>query len=150
MKISSFVYYNTPMLDIISTLSIYLLIFVEIFLTIFCVKKIQIFENKIDKIHVEMIEKATQILEVNDEIRKNLKKINKVIRILANKRFHQIRRIIMMTIDIVQLILLLKSLKLSKDLKKIDVGLLKKIAYAKIGQEVIRKFLDFAQSLCAV
>ena len=150
MKNASIVYYNTSMLDIISTLSIYLLIFVEIILTIFCVKKILIFEACVDKIHLQMIEKATHILEINEDIKKTLKKINKVIRILTNKKFHQVRKIIMMTIDIIQVIILLKSLKLSKGLKSIDIGVLKKLAYAKIGQQAIKKILDFAQNLCAI
>ena len=138
------------MLDIISTLSIYLLIIFEIILTIFCVKKIRIFEEKIDNIHLQMIEVATQVLKINDTIIKTLKKVNKVVRILTNKKFHQIRKIIMMTIDIIQAIILLKSLNLSKGLKSIDIRILKKLAYAKITQQVIKKLLDFVQSLCAV
>lgn len=138
------------MLDIISTLSIYLLIFVEIFLTIFCVKKLQNFEAQVDKIHINMLENAKKILEINDEIRKTLKKINKVMKIITNKRFHQIRRIIMITIDVIQLTILIKSLNLSKGLKSIDFKVLKNIAYAKIGQEVLKKIFDFAQNLCAI
>lgn len=138
------------MLDIISTLSIYLLIFVEIFLTIFCVKKLQNFEAQVDKIHISMLENAKKILEVNDEIRKTLKKINKVMKIITNKRFHQIRRIIMITIDVIQITILIKSLNLSKGLKSIDFKVLKNIAYAKIGQEALKKIFDFAQNLCAI
>ena len=138
------------MLDIISILSIFLLIFVEIFLTVFCVKKISLIQARVEEIHLKMIENATKILEINDEIRKTLKKVNKVIRILMNKKFHQIRKILMMTIDIVQVVLLVKSLNLSKGLKSIDIDLLKKLAYAKVGQQVLRKILDFAQNLCAI
>lgn len=138
------------MLDIISTLSIYLLIFVEIFLTIFCVKKLQNFEAQVDKIHLDMLENAKKILEINDEIRKTLKKINKVMKIITNKRFHQIRRIIMITIDVIQITILIKSLNLSKGLKTIDFKVLKNIAYAKIGQEALKKIFDFAQNLCAI
>ena len=150
MKNTCLLYYNTSTLDIQSTLSIYLLIIFEIILTIFCVKKIRIFEEKIDNIHLQMIEVATQVLKINDTIIKTLKKVNKVVRILTNKKFHQIRKIIMMTIDIIQAIILLKSLNLSKGLKSIDIRILKKLAYAKITQQVIKKLLDFVQSLCAV
>lgn len=138
------------MLDIISTLSIYLLIFVEIFLTIFCIKKLQNFEAQVDKIHISMLENAKKILEINDEIRKTLKKINKVMKIITNKRFYQIRRIIMITIDVIQITILIKSLNLSKGLKSIDFKVLKNIAYAKIGQEALKKIFDFAQNLCAI
>jgi len=138
------------MLEIISTLSIILLIFVEIALTVFCVKKIQAFEEKVNEFHLKMLEKATEILKINDEIRTTLKKINKVVKIITNKKLHQIRRIVMMTIDIIQVIILLKSLNLSKGIKSIDFKVLKKVAYAKVGQQIIKKFLDFAQNLCAV
>ena len=150
MKNKSYIYYNTSMLNIISTLSIFLLIFVEILLTVLCVKKLCALEVEVNEIHAQMLNRATKILEINDEIRKILKKTNKVVRILMNKKFHQIRKIIMMTIDVIQVILLLKSLNLSKGLKSVDVGLLKKLAYAKVGQQVLRKILDFAQNLCAV
>lgn len=150
MKNIRSLYYNTSMLDIISTFSICLLIIVEIILTVFCVKKICFLENCVDEIHLKMLEKAKEILELNDEINKILKKINKVIRIISNKKFHQIKRLIMMIIDIIQMIFLLKSLNLSKGLKSVDFKLLRKIAYLKVGQQIFKKVLDFAQNLCAI
>ncbi|MBR5304516.1 MAG: hypothetical protein IKU37_06790 [Candidatus Gastranaerophilales bacterium] len=138
------------MLEFISTLSIFLLIFVEIVLTIFCIKKLHFFENKVNEIHVKMLERAQKLIEINDEIQKNLKKINKIIKIVSNKRFYQIKRLIMMIIDVVQVIMLVKSLNFAKGAKIIDYKLLKNIAYARIVQQVIRKFLDFAQNLCAI
>lgn len=138
------------MFEFISTLSIYLLIIVEIILTIFCVKKILLLEANVDRIHLNMLEKAREILELNDEIKKVLKKINKVIRIINNKKFHQIKRIIMMTIDVIQVIFLLKSLNLSKGIKTIDFKILRRLVYAKVGQQIFKKALDFAQNLCAI
>ena len=138
------------MLDFVSTLSIFLLIFVEIIFTVFCVKKIQLCEKYVDEIHLKMLEKAKKILEINDEISKTLKKINKVIRILNNKKLHQIKRFVMMSIDIVQTVILIKSLNIKKGTKIINYSVLKKIAFAKVIQQIIRKILDSAQNLCAI
>ena len=127
-----------------------LLIFFEIIFTVFCVKKLISFEIRVNEIHVAMLEKAKKFFEINDEVRKVVKKLNKFMRIITNKKFHQIRKILMMSLDIIQVIILLKSLNLSKGLKSINFETLKKVAYARIGQQLIRKFLNFAQNLCAV
>lgn len=138
------------MLEFISTLSIFLLIFVEIILTVFCVKKLQFFEAKVDEIHLKMLEGAKKVLEVNDEIQKIIIKTNKIIKIILNKKLHQIKRMIMMIIDIIQVIMLIKSFNLAKGARKINFKLLKNLAYARVIQQVLRKFLDFAQNLCAI
>lgn len=138
------------MLEFISTLSIFLLIFVEIALTIFCVKKLQALEIKINELHLKMLEGAKKVLEVNDEVQKIIQKVNKIIKIISNKKLHQVKRLIMMTIDVIQVIMLLKSLNLSKGVKSINFKLLKNVAYARIAQQIIRKFMDFAQNLCAI
>ena len=134
------------MLDFICVL----LIFIEIIFTVFCVKKLCALEIKVNEIHVKMLDGARKILEINDEIRNTIQKTNKIIKILANKRLHQIRRIIMYTIDIVQVIILVKSLNLTKGKKALNFSILKKLAYAKIIQQIIRKILDFSQNLCAI
>ena len=126
------------------------LIILEIITAFFIAKGLIKLENKVNEIHITMLEKAKQILEINDEIKKVLSKINKVIRIITNKRLHQVKRIIMMSLDIIQVITLFKTLKVSKGLKTIDFDLLKKLAYARVTQQVLRKILDFAQNLCAI
>ncbi len=126
------------------------LIILEIIVAFFIIKGLIKLENKVDEIHITMLEKAKQILEINDEIRKVLSKINKVMRILTNKKLYQIKKIVMMSLDIIQLITLIKTLKLSKGLKSIDYNLLKKLAYARVGQQFLKKVLDFAQNLCAI
>lgn len=138
------------MLEYISIFSIYMLIIFEIIFTLFCVKKIVQCEKRVDEFHLKMLEGAKKVLEINDEIRATLKKVNKVIKILTNKRLHQIKRIFMMTLDIIQAIILIRSLNLSKGLKSINYGVLRKLAYAKIIQQAFKKALDFAQNLCAI
>ena len=127
-----------------------MLIIFEVIFTIFCVKKICKIEVRVDEIHVQMLEGAKKVLEINDEIRKVLKKVNKVVRIITNKRLHQIKSAIMLIMDIVQVILLFKSLNLSNGAKSFDYKLLKNIAFARVGQQIIRKVLDSIQNLCAI
>ena len=125
-----------------------------------CARELVLTEKEIDflkddycsllKENYDFIDKARKILEINDEIKSTIKKINKVLRILSNKRIHQIKHFILFTFDIIQAILLLKSLKLSKEAKSIDFKMLRYIAYAKIGQEILRKILASAQNFCAI
>ena len=138
------------MLEYISIFSIILLIFFEIIFTLFCVKKIIQCEKRVDEIHLKMLEGAKRLLEINDEVRKVLKKVNKVVKILTNKRIHQIKRILMMTLDIIQTIILFKSLDLSKGIKSINYGNLKKLAYARIIQQIISKIINSIQNFCAI
>ena len=138
------------MLELISTLSLYLLIIFEIFFTVFCVKKILSFEKYIDEIHVKMLEGAKRVLEINDEVNKAIKKVNKIIKMISNKRFHQIKRIIMTTVDIVQIVILLKTLNIKKGIKEVDFKTLKKLALTGFSSGLIKKVLDFAQNLCAI
>ena len=138
------------MLEYISIFSIILLIFFEIIFTLFCVKKIIQCEKRVDEIHLKMLEGAKKLLEINDEVRKVLKKVNKVVKILTNKRLHQIKRILMMTLDIIQTIILFKSLDLSKGIKSINYGNLKKLAYARIIQQIMSKIINSIQNFCAI
>lgn len=138
------------MIEFVSIISIFLLLFIEIALTVLCVRKILAFELKINEAHVKMLESAKKALEINDEIQNSIKKINKIFKILSNKKLYQIKKLVMMTIDIIQVIILIKSFDFSKGAKKINYKLLKNIAYARIIQQIFKKFLDFAQNLCAI
>lgn len=138
------------MLSLISTVSIFLLIIFEIIVTIICVKKLCVCVDIVDELHVKMLDGARKLLEINDEIRKTLKKINKVVKILTDKKLHQIKRMVLMTMDIVQIILLLKSLNLQKGVKSLNISLLKNVAYARIIQQVLKKILDGILNFCSI
>lgn len=138
------------MLSLISTLSIFLLIIIEIIVTIICVKKLCASIDYVDCIHVKMLNNARKILEFNDELKKTLKKINKVVRILTNKRLLQTKRMIMMLMDIIQVILLFKSMNLQKGSKSIDINLLKNVAYTRIIQQILKKLLDGILNFCSI
>lgn len=127
-----------------------LLIIFEIIFTVYFVKILIQLENKVNIFHAKMLEIATATLQTNDKIKNVLTKFNKIVRIITNKKFHQIKRIVLMTSDIIQTILLIKSLNLSKGLKSINLNLLKKVTFARIGQQIIKKFLNFLQNLCTI
>ena len=63
-----------------------------IFITLPCVQALIKLEVKVNELNANMLNKAREILEINDEVRKVLKKVNKVFRILTNKRLHQINK----------------------------------------------------------
>ena len=125
-----------------------LLIFLEIFAVTFCCIKLVEFEKKVYQFNDKLNETGEKIITTCQNIRNTLKKVNKVIKILTNKRLHQIKRIFMMTLDIIQTIILLRSLNLSKGLKSINYRTLKKLFFAQISKEIIRKILTFGAT-CA-
>ena len=127
-----------------------LLCILLIFITLPSVQALIKLEVKVNELNATMLNKAREMLEINDQVQTTLKKVNKVLRILSDKRIHQIKNMVFMTVDIVQAVMLLRSLKVTKDKKKIDFPLLRKIAYARIAQEILRKLLSGLQNFCAI
>ena len=127
-----------------------LLCILLIFITLPSVQALIKLEVKVNELNATMLNKAREMLEINDQVQTTLKKVNKVLRILSDKRIHQIKSMVFMTMDIVQAVMLLRSLKATKDKKKIDFPLLRKIAYARIAQEILRKLLSGLQNFCAI
>ena len=117
-----------------------LLCILLIFITLPAVQALIRLEIKVNELNATMLNKAREVLELNDEVQKTLKKVNKVLRILTNKRTHQIKSMVFMVLDIVQVIMLLKSLQIDKNTRKIDFPLLRKVAYARIAQEILKRF----------
>ena len=127
-----------------------LLCILLIFITLPSVQALIKLEVKVNELNATMLNKAREMLEINDQVHTTLKKVNKVLRILSDKRIHQIKSMVFMTMDIVQAVMLLRSLKVAKGKKKIDFPLLRKIAYARIAQEILRKLLSGLQNFCAI
>ncbi|MBQ7286932.1 MAG: hypothetical protein IJW73_04140 [Candidatus Gastranaerophilales bacterium] len=127
-----------------------LLCILLIFITLPSVQALIKLEIKVNELNATMLNKAREMLEINDQVQTTLKKVNKVLRILSDKRIHQIKSMVFMTMDIVQAVMLLRSLKVAKGKKKIDFPLLRKIAYARIAQEILRKLLSGLQNFCAI
>ena len=121
-----------------------------IFITLPSVTFLIKLEARVNECHVKMLENARKMLEINDEVRRTIKKVNKVLRILSNKKLHQVKNSIMLLFDIIQIIMLIKSFNLSKNSKSINFKLLRYIAYAIIGQEIFRKTLNSVQNFCTI
>jgi len=132
------------MLDFICILSIIL----EIFVVSFCCIKIVELEKKVYKFNDKLNETGEKILIACQNIRKTKQKTNKIINFLTNKKFWQIKKIIFMIIETIQIITLIKSLDFSKGLKSINYRTLKKLFFAQISKEIIRKILTFGAT-CA-
>lgn len=120
-----------------------LLIILEIFFTVFCVQKILICEKKVEELNEKVIAWGKIIIEFHQKLNSVIEKINKVVSIFTNKKFIQIKKIIQITIDIVQIIILFRSLDFSKGLKKaFNFKNAKKILLAQITRELARKVLS--------
>ncbi len=132
------------MLDFICIITIFL----EIFVVAFCCIKLVELEKKVYQFNDKLNETGEKIINTCQEIRKAIHKVNKVINFLTNKKFWQIKKIIFMIIETIQIITLIKSLDFSKGLKSINYRNLKKLFFAQVSKEIIRKILTFGAT-CA-
>ena len=132
------------MLDFICIITIFL----EIFAVTFCCIKLVEFEKKVYQFNDKLNETGEKIITACQNIRNTIQKVNKVINFLTNKKFWQIKKIIFMIIETIQIITLIKSLDFSKGLKSINYRTLKKLFFAQISKEIIRKILTFGAT-CA-
>lgn len=132
------------MLDFICIITIFL----EIFAVTFCCIKLVEFEKKVYQFNDKLNETGEKIITTCQNIRNTIQKVNKVINFLTNKKFWQIKKIIFMIIETIQIITLIKSLDFSKGLKSVNYRTLKKLFFAQISKEIIRKILTFGAT-CA-
>ena len=116
-------------------------IFLEIFLTIFCVKKLIFAEKKLIVLEEKIVLIADMTLAVVKKVRPTVEKINKFISIVTNKNIIKISKIVRTTVDIIQVILLLKSLDFSKGIKSINFKNLKKILLLETSRRALRGIL---------
>ena len=117
------------------------LIFFEIILKTLCVIKITEAEKEVKKLHKKLILTFNLILKINEQIKTTISKINKVVSFITNKKLIKISQIIRTIIDIIQIILLLRSLNLSKGLKSINYKNIKKLILIETSRRILRKIL---------
>ena len=118
-----------------------IVIFFEIILTALCVVKLIEFEKKCIQINEELILTGDIILAANEKIKAAITKINKVVSFITNKKLIKIGQILRITIDVIQIILLIRSLNLSKGFKSINYENIKKLLFVETSRRILRKIL---------
>lgn len=108
-----------------------LLTILEIILTFILVEKLIKLEKKVTSLipKLDLIGKIG--LELNIKIKQNLLNVNKFVRIITNEKIIQIKKLISFTIDVIQLIILFRTIDFSKGLKGIR------------GKDIFKIFLPF-------
>ncbi len=136
------------MIDFVCVLSIIL----ELILTYILIVKIIELEKHVNGLNQKLFEIYELILLVNKKIKNTISKINKVVSILTNRKFITARRIIALTVDIIQVIIFVRSLNLSKgfNFKKINYKTLKKLFIANTLRGIVRKILLNVSKLASV
>lgn len=117
------------------------LIFIEITLTTLCVVKLIEFEKKCIQINEKLILTGDIILAANEKIKAAITKINKVVSFITNKKLIKIGQILRITIDVIQIILLIRSLNLSKGFKSINYENIRKLLFVETSRRILRKIL---------
>lgn len=118
-----------------------IVIFFEIILTALCVVKLIEFEKKCIQINEKLILTGDIILAANEKIKAAITKINKVVSFITNKKLIKIGQILRITIDVIQIILLIRSLNLSKGFKSINYENIKKLLFVETSRRILRKIL---------
>lgn len=118
-----------------------IVIFFEIILTALCVVKLIEFEKKCIQINEKLILTGDIVLAANEKIKAAITKINKVVSFITNKKLIKIGQILRITIDVIQIILLIRSLNLSKGFKSINYENIKKLLFVETSRRILRKIL---------
>ncbi len=114
-------------------------IFLEIILTSLAVLKLLEFEKRVRELNKELFLIKDMILEINTQLKQIIVNINKIVSIFTNKKLVQLSKIIPIIIDSIQIIILIKSLNLSKGLKSLNFETIKKIFMAQITKTMVQK-----------
>ena len=125
------------MLDFVCIFSIFL----EVILTTVIINRVIKLEKKVEEINKKLIEAGNVIVIAVKKVTNIVSKINKIASFVTNKKIWQIKRCIILTIDIIQFIILIRSLNFSKGLKSINYKNLKKLLFAQALRGLIRNIL---------
>lgn len=125
---------------ILALITIIFLIFLEITLSAFFILKLKEVEKKLIRLDRKIRFYSKIIILACRKIRSIAEKTNKFVQIITSKKMIRIQKIIKFTFSIIQIILLFKSLKISKNFSLKD---LKKLLYVEISKNLIWRFLKF-------
>lgn len=117
-----------------------LLIILEIFLTIYCVRKLLEYNKKIVVLNNELKLYGDLFLRQLIQFRKSIKKINKVVFFITNEKFLRIKKIVSLVIEAIQIIILIRSFKYKKGLK-FNFENLKKLFFSQAFKAILDKII---------
>ncbi len=124
-----------------------LLIIFEIPLVVFCCKKLMQIEKRVIELNEKTVKISKIIIVANQKVKEVIKNINKVISILTNKKLLSAIRIIKIAANAIQVILLIRSLKLASGIKKIDFKVVRTLFYAQAFKQLLGYAVRF---ICSV
>ena len=117
-----------------------LLTILEIFLTIYCVRKLLEYNKKIVVLNNELKLYGDLFLRQLIQFRKSIKKINKVVFFITNEKFSRIKKIVSLVFEAIQIIILIRSFKYKKGLK-FNFENLKKLFFSQAFKAILDKII---------
>ncbi len=120
-----------------------LLIILEVILSTIIVNKLIVLEKQVVALNNKLIASSKMILIINNKIKKTITTLNKFVSVITNKKFIQVQKIIRITINIIEIVVLLRSLNLSKGIKSINYKNIKKLLLAQVIRKMIRKSINY-------
>lgn len=125
-----------------------ILIFLEITGLYFAVGKIIKLNKKIQECNKKLLDLGEEIKKVHIQIQTTIRKINFFVSILTNKKFLTIRKIISLTISLIEFLIILKSFNFKKGVK-FNLKNVKKLLIAKLTRKIAKKVFNSLTFLCA-
>lgn len=126
------------MLDFIFIITI----FFEIILTVICVVKIVDYDKKCKELNKKLTLNSEIIKAINEKIKTTVTKINKFVSFVTNKKLIKIGQILRTTVDVIQIIILIRSFNLTKGAKSINFKNIKKLLLVETSRRIIRKLIQ--------
>ncbi len=132
------------MLNLTSILIIFLVIFaifLEIILTVIAVLKITQLEKKVIQYNEKLAVTGKIIIETCIKVKETVRNVNKVVKIIVNKKTISAFKILRILINTIQIITLIRSLDLSRGLKSIKFKNIKRVVMTEFIRKFIRKLV---------
>jgi len=124
-----------------------ILIFLEIAFTYWAIIKMLEINKKIIEINTIVLENGKLFNDMHKKIQTILKRVNFFMSIVTNKRLWQIKRAVSITINVIQLLIILKSFSFKKGVK-FNLKNLRKLLFTNLSAEVLKRLFNRLALIC--
>ena len=125
---------------ILNCASLIILIIFEIVLTCFVVIKLEQSRLKVETINEKLSCVAASTLVICTKVKEYVLKVNKFVSIITSKKIQRIHTILKYTLNIAEIVILIKTMDFSKGINYKNI---KKLLYTEVSKKLIFKILKF-------
>ena len=128
---------------ILNCLSLIIVIFVEIVLTVFAVLKLEKARKTIKNLNEQLKIFAQTILVSFVKVKNIMTKTNKLVAFVTNKKLVRIHSVLKILATFLQILIFIKTLDFSKGMKNLNFKNLKKILLSELAKNLTFKVINY-------